>query len=130
MLWHRKKGPTRGGSGDKGLLQGTAQALIRLGMLGIEREHPAVQKGVDFLFEQQNEDGSWSLASDLEHGERYGNYDMIPLQTAMPLRGVAVAGESVTDEDRIARAVAEIKAELEEQLELSLEIIWINRQRK
>lgn len=84
--------PADGGSGRKGTLPGTAQALIRLGMLGMGADHVLVQRGADFLFSQQNEDGSWPLLSDQEPGEQYGSYDMIPLQTAMPLRGLAVAG--------------------------------------
>ena len=84
--------PLHGRVGLKGALQGTAQALIRLGALGFGPENDAVRTGAEFLFAQQNEDGSWPLASDLEPGERYGKYDMIPLQTAMPLRGLAAAG--------------------------------------
>ena len=81
-----------GRSGTKGGLRGTAQALIRLGALGFGPDHEAVKRGAEFLFSQQKEDGSWPLSSDLEPGEQYGNYDMIPLQTAMPLRGLASAG--------------------------------------
>ena len=81
-----------GRSGTMGALRGTAQALIRLGALGFGPDHEAVKRGADFLFSQQKEDGSWPLSSDLEPGEQYGNYDMIPLQTAMPLRGLASAG--------------------------------------
>jgi hypothetical protein len=84
--------PGFGLSGRKGALQGTSQALIRLGTLGFGPEFPAVQRGADFLFSQQNSDGSWPLSSSLERDRKYSNYDMIPLQTAMPLRGLAVAG--------------------------------------
>jgi hypothetical protein len=78
--------------GRKGALQGTTQALIRLGTLGFGPEIPAVRAGAEFLFAQQKYDGSWPLAGDLEQKERYSNYDMIPLQTAMPLRALAVTG--------------------------------------
>jgi len=84
--------PTGGRSGGKGAVQGTAQALIRLGTLGLGPDFPAVRRGAEFLFSQQRSDGSWPLSSELEGRERYSNYDMIPLQTAMPLRGLAVAG--------------------------------------
>ncbi len=80
------------GYGSRGVLQGTAQALLRLGALGLDAGQAAVRRGAEFLFTQQNEDGSWPLVSDLEPGDRYGSYDMIPLQTAMPLRGLAAVG--------------------------------------
>jgi hypothetical protein len=81
-----------GRSGIKGALQSTAQALIRLGALGFGANHDVVKVGAEFLFSHQKDDGSWPLASDLEPGEQYSNYDMIPLQTAMPLRGLAATG--------------------------------------
>lgn len=79
-------------SSRSGFLQETAYALTRLGYLGLGPEFPAVQKGAEFLFSQQLEDGSWPLFSEVEESERYQNYDMIPLQTAIPLRGLAYAG--------------------------------------
>jgi hypothetical protein len=83
--------PGFGLSGNKGTLQGTSQALVRLGTLGFGPDFPAVRRGAEFLFRQQKKDGSWPLSSNLERG-RTSNYDMIPLQTAMPLRGLATAG--------------------------------------
>ncbi len=78
--------------GRKSALRGTIQALIRLGTLGFGPDYPAVHRGADFLFSQQMPDGSWPLESDLEQKDRYSNYDMIPLQTAMPLRALATCG--------------------------------------
>ena len=80
------------GIGSKGVLQGTAQALLRLGYLGFDEEFPPVQRAANFLFAGQQVDGSWPLNREVDESERYGNYDMIPLQTAVPLRGLAACG--------------------------------------
>jgi hypothetical protein len=75
------------GSWDK-----TAQALTRLGYLGFGPGHPAVQKGAEYLFGLQREDGSWPLPQDSMEGEKSGHYDVISLQTSLPLRGLAFCG--------------------------------------
>lgn len=72
-------------------LKSTALALSRLGYLGFGGEYPAVQRGAEYLFSQQNEDGSWPLQERPDAGEDQG-YDLIPLQTALPLRGLAACG--------------------------------------
>lgn len=95
-----------------GSLRGTAHALVRAGTLGLDREHPAIKKGVAFLFAHQSADGSWPLTGDLEEGERASGYDMIPLQTALPLRGIAAAGYAT--DPRAERAYAWL---LEQRLE-------------
>lgn len=82
---------------DGRLWQGSRQratylALMRLGYVGFDGAHPAVQRGAEYLFTQQQADGSWSLTSDgVEGGEREG-YAMVPLQTAFPLRALAMCG--------------------------------------
>jgi len=73
-----------------GQVFGTAHAMMRLGYLGFGPEHPAVQRGAEYLFSQQRQDGSWPLPQ-LREGEAEG-YQMIPLQTAFPLRGLAACG--------------------------------------
>jgi hypothetical protein len=82
-------GRTAAGSGR---IQATTQALIRLGYLGFGPELPAVRRGAEYLFGQQRPDGAWPLVAEVEESEKYRNYDMIPLQTAIPLRGLATAG--------------------------------------
>ncbi len=76
----------------------TGLALARLGFLGFDRAHPAVQRGANFLFSLQGRDGSWPLyeadslvdgSAELPPEERY---TMIPMQTAFPLRGLAACG--------------------------------------
>ena len=79
-----------GRTARKGRVVATAHALMRLGYLGFGPEHPAVQRGAEYLFSQQREDGSWPLPT-VREGEAEG-YQMIPLQTAIPLRGLAACG--------------------------------------
>jgi hypothetical protein len=73
-------------------LLATAQALARLGYLGFGPEHPAVQRGAEYLFSRQEDDGSWPLPGADEEGEAPEGYTMMPLQTARPLRGLALCG--------------------------------------
>jgi hypothetical protein len=76
----------------------TAFALARLGYLGFDGEHPAVRRGAEFLFSRQMPDGAWPLAGDLALTDGSSEmpakerYSMIPLQTALPLRGLAACG--------------------------------------
>jgi hypothetical protein len=70
----------------------TAQALVRLGYLGFGPEHPALHRAAEFLFSQQEPDGSWPLPKSKAEREFREAYSMIPLQTAMPLRALAAAG--------------------------------------
>ena len=52
-----------GGSSPGGKIQATAQALTRLGYLGFNKNHPAIQHGVDYLFSKQKKSGAWPLPS-------------------------------------------------------------------
>ena len=72
----------------------TARALARLGYLGFGPDHAAVTRGAAYLFAQQRKDGSWPLPARREQseGERDRGYSMMPLQTALPLRGLAMCG--------------------------------------
>lgn len=85
-----------GRSGNR--VQMTAFALARLGYLGFDAAHPAVRRGAEFLFSQQQPDGAWPLTEQaaLTDGNRTipasECYSMIPLQTAFPLRGLAACG--------------------------------------
>jgi hypothetical protein len=79
-------------------LTATALALARLGYLGFDRSHPAVQRAAGYLFSRQQADGAWPLHRDEVDDEGEGGgpvregYNMIPLQTAFPLRGLAACG--------------------------------------
>jgi hypothetical protein len=69
--------------------------LARLGFLGFDQRHTAVSTRAGRLFALQRADGSWPLprgrALDPEQTQGKG-YDAIPLQTALPLRGLAACG--------------------------------------
>jgi hypothetical protein len=82
-----------------GPLRATAVALSRLGYLGFGSDCLAVRRGAEFLLSRQQSDGSWSLAETrsgvidghlIEEGDE--GYSMMPLQTALPLQGLAACG--------------------------------------
>lgn len=79
----------------------TAQALMGLGYLGFDPEHPAVQRGAEYIFAQQQDDGSWPTSRSVDRlkGEEYS---MIPIQTALPLLGLAWNGYAT--DPRVERA--------------------------
>lgn len=89
--WKRSDLP---GSTQESRLLGTAQALLRLGLLGFGPQDQAVQKAAGYLFSCQMEDGSWPLIRSGEASEtsEEKGYTMIPLQTSLPLRGLALCG--------------------------------------
>ncbi|MHA2391618.1 MAG: hypothetical protein ACXAEX_06585 [Promethearchaeota archaeon] len=78
-----------------GNLQATSQALVRLGYLGFDKDYEIVRKACDYIFSKQNSDGSWPIPSKkLGPYEDIRGYDMIPLQVATPLEGLAASGYS------------------------------------
>jgi hypothetical protein len=85
-----------GGDAVIGKIRLTAQALMGLGYAGLSREHAAVKRGAEFIFAHQQEDGSWPLSTQeavLDDTQLSDiKYHMIPLQTALPLLGLAWAG--------------------------------------
>jgi hypothetical protein len=85
-----------GGGAILGEIRLTTQALMGLGYFGLGPEHYAVKRGAEFIFTQQQNDGSWPLATKgaLLNGANLSDtkYHMIPLQTALPLLGLAWAG--------------------------------------
>jgi len=75
----------------------TAMILARFAFLGFTEDHPTVKKGVEFRFSHQNKDESWPLPSkrvrsSLDKLEGPEGYDMIPLQTGIPLKSIAACG--------------------------------------
>lgn len=72
-----------------GSILNTSQALARLGYLGFDRHNNTVKKGAEYLFSLQREDGSWGPPDDPEIEDEYV---ITPLQTALPLRGLAFCG--------------------------------------
>jgi hypothetical protein len=85
---------------DGNRLKSTALALARLAYLGLAADEAAVAGGAAYLFAQQQADGSWPLPAGRTVDEETATapkparegYTMIPLQTALPLRGLAAAG--------------------------------------
>jgi hypothetical protein len=77
----------------------TAMAMMRLGYLGFREDFPAVQRGAEYLFSKQLDDGSWlppdasGPAEEADDAAAPGEgYAIRPLQTAIPLRGLAACG--------------------------------------
>ncbi len=74
-------------------LRATGQALARLGYLGFGPSHPAVHRAAEYLFACQAADGGWPLLGTRElDGDPVGEDTQAPLQTALPLRALALAG--------------------------------------
>ncbi|MFX1318210.1 MAG: prenyltransferase/squalene oxidase repeat-containing protein [Promethearchaeota archaeon] len=85
-----------GGGTVLGRIRMTSQALMGLGYFGLGPKHPAVKKGAEFLFTQQQSDGAFPLITQgavLDGGKSQDvKYHAIPVQTALPLIGLAWAG--------------------------------------
>ena len=78
------------GNAPQGKIQTTAQALTRLGYM--ELDHPAVAKAAEYLYSQQEKDGSWPLGNYKVDSDGADGYDVMSLQTSLPLRGLVTAG--------------------------------------
>ncbi|MCE3034954.1 MULTISPECIES: prenyltransferase/squalene oxidase repeat-containing protein [Streptomyces] len=73
---------------EPGGLQELSHLLCRLGRLGLDRQHPRVAELVERVFAHRREDGSFPL-TEFRTDDRY---TMIPLQAALPLRGLGSVG--------------------------------------
>ncbi|MBC8444544.1 MAG: hypothetical protein H8D77_00300 [Chloroflexi bacterium] len=85
-----------------GPLRVTCLALMRLGHLGLGTGNAAVQRGAEYVFSRQEEDGAWPIPGSDEAGDDGEGYSMIPLQTAIPLRALAACGYA--EDQRAERA--------------------------
>ncbi len=83
---------TVGPAAQAGKLRATSLALARLGYLGLQPDHLAIRRGSEFLFSCQAKDGSWRLPDMAVTTDELKGYSMIPLQTTLPLQGLAVCG--------------------------------------
>jgi hypothetical protein len=84
-----------GKASSKGNLQSTSQALVRLGYLGYDKDHEIVRKAANYIFSKQKTDNSWPIPTTRKGPfEEIRGYDMIPLQVATPLEGLAACGYS------------------------------------
>lgn len=70
----------------------TSQALLRLGYLGFDSSEPVIERAAHYLFQHQRSSGNWPLPERVNDTSDDETYDMIPLQTALPLRGLAACG--------------------------------------
>lgn len=80
------------GSVHKNKVLTTSFALQRFGFLNLDLKHPSVKHGAEYLFSQQQPDGSWPLKVEPNEEQRKEKYSMIPLQTALPLLGLVMCG--------------------------------------
>ncbi|HZC27711.1 MAG TPA: hypothetical protein VE287_11855 [Actinopolymorphaceae bacterium] len=78
-----------------------AFTLCRYAYEGIGRDNPEVAATAEQLFAVQEPDGSFPLRL-FRRGRRDGVYSMLPLQAALPLRGLAAAGYAT--DPRVERA--------------------------
>jgi hypothetical protein len=81
-----------GPASHTGKLRATSLALTRLGYLGFGSDHPAVRRGAEYLFSCQQKDGAWPLPDARTTTDELAGYSMVPLQTALPLQGLAACG--------------------------------------
>jgi len=88
---------------SKDKLRATSFALQRLGYYGLPRDHPAIARGVNFIFSKQRKDGSWPIPTEYDADSMEGGvYTMIPLQTSIPLLGIAASGHALDERAEIA----------------------------
>jgi hypothetical protein len=80
----------------------TSMALQRLGYLGFNSSCSAVKKGAEYLFSNQLDNGSWPLPGKKDLTDEEYGYQMMPVQTAIPLLGLVMCG--YTNDKRIGNA--------------------------
>ncbi|MFX1566859.1 MAG: hypothetical protein ACFFCV_00670 [Promethearchaeota archaeon] len=78
-------------------LQIASIALQRLGYFGFNSSHQVVQRAAEFIFSKQKDDGSWPMPGKKVRTDEEIGYQMMPIQTAIPLLGLVMCGYS-TDE--------------------------------
>ena len=99
LLLQNRDGSFRAGenvSGQMGEIRRTSHALMGLSYMGLPSSHPAIKKGAEYIFSLQQDDGSWPLGwEELVKDDKQKEdikYHIIPLQTSLPLLGLAWAG--------------------------------------
>lgn len=86
--WDPARNPGNYPGGD---VQTTACALMQLGHLGLNKDNPIVARAARYLFSRQETDGSWPMAAS-SHSEEGEEIYSMPMQTALPLTGLAMCG--------------------------------------
>ncbi|GBG12368.1 squalene cyclase [Paenibacillus agaridevorans] len=80
-------------------VHGTGMALQGLLAVGLAKDHPAVTKGVRWLFDIQNSDGGWGESCVSDERKRYVPLNAsTPSQTAWALNGLIAAHDKPTSE--------------------------------
>ncbi|MFX0046429.1 MAG: prenyltransferase/squalene oxidase repeat-containing protein, partial [Candidatus Hermodarchaeota archaeon] len=91
------------GTMSKDRVRATSFALQRLGYFGVPEDHSAILQGVNFIFSKQRKDGSWPIPKDYDaQSEDSGFYTMMPLQTSIPLLGIAASGHAQDERAELA----------------------------
>ncbi len=80
----------------------TSVVLQRLGFLGFDSSFIPIRKAAEFMFTKQLDDGSWQMPRRDILVDEENSYQMMPVQTAIPLLGLLMTGYS-TDK-RVERA--------------------------
>ncbi len=74
-------------------VRATSLSLLRLAYVGFPKDHSAIKKGVDFIFQKQRETGEWPMPGAYDGiAEPQRGYTMAPLQVSIPLLGIAASG--------------------------------------
>jgi hypothetical protein len=76
------------------IIQLTSMALQRLGYFGFDSSNSLVQSAAEFIFSKQQEDGSWPMSGKKQITDEEIGYQMMPIQTAIPLLGLVMCGYS------------------------------------
>jgi hypothetical protein len=79
------------GNAPQGSVQSTSQVLTRLGYLELGKL-PEVKKAAEYIYSKQKQDGSWPLGNYSKDADGADNYDLMSIQTSLPLRGLVSAG--------------------------------------
>lgn len=79
-------------SDHRTVFQTTCDVLKRLGYLGFDSTFKSVSKGIEYIFNLQNDDGSWAITAKSIDGIPSSELQYMPLQTALPLRALVSCG--------------------------------------
>ena len=80
-----------GGRASGADLREMTWALCRAAYLGFDRTHGGVEALAEDVLDRQSRDGSFPLSA-FRRGTDDRKYELMPLQTALPLRGLAAVG--------------------------------------
>lgn len=79
-------------SNNRSVFQTTCDIMRRLGYLGFDSSDHIVAKAAEYIFSQQNPDGSWTNSLRTLDGVPPTEINYLPLHTALPLRALVSCG--------------------------------------